>query len=92
MQNLVRSGDAQKSSYIISSGRKSRSTYTDNSLECINACEELHRSETHGIAERAVRHVKEGTSSILAQSGFLQESWWAEAVEAIAVSEMCRIC
>ena len=36
-----------------------------------------HRSETDGIAERAVRRVKEGTSAVLLQSG-LNESWWAE--------------
>ena len=34
-----------------------------------------HRSETNGIAERAVRRVKEGTSAVLSQSG-LNESWW----------------
>ena len=28
-----------------------------------------HRSQTHGIAERAVRRVKEGTSAVLLQSG-----------------------
>ena len=33
-----------------------------------------HRSETNGIAERAVRRVKEGTSAVLLQSG-LNESW-----------------
>ena len=47
------------------------------------ACEDLswnhctstpHRSETNGIAERAVRRVKEGTSAVLLQSG-LNESW-----------------
>ena len=52
--------------------------YTDNSLEFGKACEELswnhctstpHRSETNGIAERAVRRVKEGTSAVLLQSG-----------------------
>ena len=66
-----------------------RSMSTDNSLEFIKACEELiwnyerstpRRSETNGIAERAVRRVKEGTSSVLVQSG-LQESCWAEAME-----------
>ena len=40
----------------------------------------LHRSETNGIAERAVRRVKEGTSAVLLQSG-LHESWWADSME-----------
>ena len=39
-----------------------------------------HRSETGGIAERAVQRVKADASSVLVQSG-LQESWWAEAME-----------
>ena len=39
-----------------------------------------HRSETNGIAERAVRRVKEGTSAVLWQSG-LNESWWADSME-----------
>ena len=38
------------------------------------------RSETNGIAERAVRRVKEGTSAVLLQSG-VNESWWADALE-----------
>ena len=38
------------------------------------------RSETNGIAERAVRRVKEGTSAVLLQSG-LNESWWADSME-----------
>ena len=65
--------------------RKPKVIYTDNSLEFGKACEDLswnhctstpHRSETNGIAERAVRRVKEGTSAVLLQSG-LNESWWA---------------
>ena len=53
------------------------------------ACEDLswnhctstpHRSETNGIAEKAVRRVKEGTSAVLLQSG-LNESWWADSME-----------
>ena len=39
-----------------------------------------HRSETNGIAERAVRRVKEGTSAVLLQSG-LNENWWADFME-----------
>ena len=63
--------------------RKPKVIYTDNSLEFGKACEDLswnhctstpHRSETNGIAERAVRRVKEGTSAVLSQSG-LNESW-----------------
>ena len=63
--------------------------YTDTSLEFGKACEDLswnhctstpHRSETNGIAERAVRRVKEGTSAVLLQSG-LNESWWADSME-----------
>ena len=65
--------------------RKPKVIYTDNSLEFGKACEDLswnhctstpHRSETNGIAERAVRRVNEGTSAVLLQSG-LNESWWA---------------
>ena len=38
------------------------------------------RYETHGVAQGAVRRVKEGTSSVLVQSG-RQESLWADTVE-----------
>ena len=63
--------------------------YTDNSLEFGKSFEELswnhctstpHRSETHGIAERAVRRVNEGTSAVLLQSG-LDNEWWADSME-----------
>ena len=69
--------------------RKPKVIYTNNSLEFGKACEDLswnhctstpHRSETNGIAERAVRRVKEGTSAVLLQSG-LNESWWADSME-----------
>ena len=68
---------------------ETKSLYTDNSLEFGKACEDLswnhctstpHRSETNGIAERAVRRVKEGTSAVLLLSG-LNESWWADSME-----------
>ena len=39
-----------------------------------------HRSETNGIAERAVRRVTEGTSAVLLQSG-LDEKWVADSME-----------
>ena len=57
--------------------RKPKVMYTDNSLEFGKACEDLswnhctstpHRSETNGIAERAVRRVKEGTSAVAIRS------------------------
>ena len=69
--------------------RKPKVIYTDNSLEFCKACEDLswnhctstpNRSETNGIAERAVRRVKEGTSAVLLQSG-LDENWWADSME-----------
>ena len=69
--------------------RNPKVIYTDNSLEFGKACEDLswkhctstpHRSETHGIAERTVRRVKEGTSAALFQSG-LDENWWADSME-----------
>ena len=69
--------------------RKLKVIYTDNSMEFGKACEDLswnqctstpYRSETHGIAERAVRRVKEGTSAVLLQSG-LDEKWWADSME-----------
>ena len=68
---------------------KPKVIYTDNSLEFGKACEELpwnhytstpHRSKTNGIAERAVRRVKEGTSAVLLQSG-LGNEWWADSIE-----------
>ena len=62
--------------------RKPKVIYTDNSLESGKSCDDLswnhststpHRSETNGIAERAVRSVKEGTSVVLLQSGLGNE-------------------
>ena len=74
---------------ILEPERKPKVICTDNSLEFGKGCEDLswnhctsapHRSETDGIAERAVRRVKEGTSAVLLQSG-LNESWWADSME-----------
>ena len=68
--------------------RKPKAVHTDNSLKFGKSCKEFswnhrstpHRSETNGIAERAVRTSKEGTSAVLLQSG-LNESWWADSME-----------
>ena len=69
--------------------RKPKVIHTDNSLEFGKAYEDLywnhctstpHRSETNGIAERAVRRVKEGTSAVLLQSG-RDEKLWADSKE-----------
>ena len=74
---------------FLESDRKPRVIYTDTSLEFGKICEDFswnhctstsHRSETSGIAERAVRRVKEGTSAVLLQSG-LNESWWEDSME-----------
>ena len=68
---------------------KAKHIYTDGSLEFEAAMKRLHiphdtstpnRHETNGVAERAVRRVKEGTSCALVQSGF-PLSWWSDAME-----------
>ena len=71
------------------SPEKPKVIYSDNSLDFGKACDEIswihcasspHRSETNGIAERAVRRKKEGTSAVLLHSG-LDEKWWADSME-----------
>ena len=84
------SQDTQRSlQKFLEPDRKPKVIYTDNSLEFGKACEDLssihctstpHRSETNGIAERAVRRVEEGSSAVLLQSG-LNENWWADSME-----------
>ena len=68
---------------------KPKVIYTDKSLEFDKTSEDLswnhcrstpHRSEANGIAERAVRRIKERTSAVLLQSG-LDEKWWADSME-----------
>ena len=67
--------------------RKPKVIHTDNSLEFGKSCEDLHwnhctstphRPETNGIAETGA--LKEGTSSVLLQSG-LNENWWSDSME-----------
>ena len=88
VQNKNFSGPGELEKFL-EPNRKHQVIYTDNSLEFGKACEDLswnhctstpHRSETNGIAERAVRRVKEGTSAVSLQSG-LDEKWWADSVE-----------
>ena len=74
---------------VLEPSEKPKVIYTENSLEFGKSCQDLswdhrtstlHRSETNGIADRAVRRVKEGTSSVLLQSG-LDRKWCADSVE-----------
>ena len=74
---------------LLEPDRTPKVIYTENSLEFGKSCEDLtwnhctstpHRSDTNGIAERAVRRVKEGTSAVLLQSG-LDENWWVDSME-----------
>ena len=73
--------------------RKPKVIYTENSSEfgkffelSWNHCTSTpHRSETHGIAERAVCRVKEGTSAVLLQSG-LDNEWWADSMRMLYLS------
>ena len=76
-------------SKILEPSHRPKVVYTDNSMEFGKACEDqswnhrtstLHRSETNGIAERAVRRVKEATSAVFLQSG-LDEKWWSDSTE-----------
>ena len=42
-----------------------------------------HRSETNGVAQRAVWRGKEGNSAVFLESG-LDEKWWSESMECFA--------
>ena len=89
VQNKNFSGNTKELAKFLESDRNPKVIYTDNSMEFGKAGEDLswnhctstpNRSETNGIAERAVRRVKEGTSAVLLQSS-LNESWWADSME-----------
>ena len=58
--------------------QKPERIYTDNAKEINKACQDL--PETNGVAERAVRRVKEGIAIALVQRG-LPEEWWYCAME-----------
>ena len=59
--------------------RNPKVIYTVNSWEFGN-----------GIAERAVRRVKEGTSAVLLQSALI-ESWWADSMDVTLICETSQI-
>ena len=68
---------------------KPQLVYSDGSKEIDKSMKTLeyphdtstpYRPQTNGIAERAVRRVKEGTTCVLVQSG-LNYEWWREAQE-----------
>ena len=89
LQNKNFWGNTKELAKVLGPKKKTKVINIDNSLEFGKACEDLswnhctstpHRSETHGIAERAVRRVKEGTSAVLLQSS-LNERWWADSME-----------
>ena len=89
VQNKNFSGNTKGLQKFLEPNRNPKVIYTDCSLEFGKACEDLswnhctstpHRSETNGIAERAVRRVKEDTPAVLSQSG-LNENWWADSME-----------
>ena len=65
-------------------GRKPQRVYHDNAKEFVEASTQLKwlhdtsvtgRSETNGIAERAIEDVRQGTTSALLQAGFFPEHW-----------------
>ena len=81
----------RKGVYESSSSRRKKPpvTFSGNSWKFGKSCVDLswnhrtstpRRSETNGIAERAARRVKEGTSAVLLQSR-LDERWWAGSME-----------
>ena len=89
VQNKNLTGTQRSLQKFLEPDRKPKVIHTHNSLEFGKACGNLswnhctstpHRSETNGIAERAVRRAKEGTSAVLLQSG-LNENWWADSME-----------
>ena len=67
---------------------KPKSIFSDGAPELSKACDELgyshntctpHRHQSNGVAERAVRRVKEGTACQMIQSGFMA-AWWCLAM------------
>ena len=67
--------------------------YMNNSPGLVKACGELnwnHELETHGIPERTVRRVKEGTSSLVRSDWTLRKLVGQQQWSSITISEMCK--
>ena len=84
VQNKNFSGNTKDSQKFLESDRKPKVIYTDNSLEFGKACEDLswnhgtstpHRSETDGIAERAVRRVKKAPLQYCCNQVWMNNGW-----------------
>ena len=83
------SQDGEKFVEILGPAHKPKIVHTDHSLEFGNHVKIYHGiigpqdlidPRQNGIPEREVRRVKEGTSSVLLQSG-LDERWWSGSME-----------
>ena len=89
MKSKQNIGDNDVFTIISSYVTEARKKYTDKSKDFIEACQDQqwnhdvctpHRGKTNGVAETAVRRVKEGTAIALVPSG-LAEEWWDGAME-----------
>ena len=89
MQNKIITRNGEKSGKLLDLEKNTKDVYTNDSMTFGKAGEDLpwnhcssapHRPETNRIAERAIRRVKEGPSSVLLQSR-LDEQLWAESME-----------
>ena len=85
MQNQISSGDDEKSQNICYVQKENQLC----KLSWNHERSTPQRFETHGMAERAARREKEGTSSVLAHSGF-QEIGGQKPWSGTAISEMCK--
>ena len=98
VQNKDFTGDGKEFTKVSRAVAKTKSHLHWQFIECGKYCEDYfgfiepstpHRSETSGIAERAVRRVKERTSAILLQSG-LGERWWADSIMLLRTAQCPR--
>ena len=66
---------------VIYNGNSLKFGEAGEDLEWNHSTSTLHRPEVNGIVERAVWRVKEGTSSLLLQSGLDEQQWSAESMQ-----------